>query len=74
MALNIQSSLVTSKMIIACCGNVTCNIFMTRINFIKKRFSGRTAALLDKITQVIAEYQDKGYSLTLRQLYYQLVS
>jgi len=74
MTLNIQSISVTSKMLIACCGNVTCNIFMTRINFIKKRFSGRTAALLDKVTQVIAEYQNKGYSLTLRQLYYQLVS
>jgi hypothetical protein len=29
---------------------------------------------LDKINSIIEEYQAQGYSLTLRQLYYQLVS
>jgi hypothetical protein len=47
---------------------------MTRIDFVNKRFSGKTTLLLEKIGQVISEYQSKGYSLTLRQLYYQLVS
>lgn len=36
---------------------------------------GRTnRSMLDIINQIIAEYQKQGYRLTLRQLYYQLVS
>ncbi|MGL6200582.1 MAG: hypothetical protein ACRC3H_16755 [Lachnospiraceae bacterium] len=30
--------------------------------------------LIEKINQVISEYQEQGYSLTLRQVYYQMVS
>lgn len=45
----------------------------------KKAFRGTTLnkksmAHLEKINEIIEEYQDQGYKLTLRQLYYQLVS
>ena len=33
-----------------------------------------TRVLLDDITRILEEYQEQGYKLTLRQLYYQLVS
>ena len=33
-----------------------------------------TRILLDNITQVLDDYKEQGYKLTLRQLYYQLVS
>jgi len=39
-----------------------------------KRFSGKTRKLLEAIKPIIAEYEEKGISLTLRALYYQLVS
>ena len=39
-----------------------------------KKFRKETRILLEKITNVLEDYEDKGYRLTLRQLYYQLVS
>lgn len=33
-----------------------------------------TLALLDKITPIIESYDERGYRLTVRQLYYQLVA
>ena len=38
------------------------------------RIKGKAQLYLDKINIIIKAYQDKGYKLTLRQLYYQLVS
>ena len=42
--------------------------------FTEWRPSRKTAELLALVTQVIDDYQAQGYQLTLRQLYYQLVS
>jgi len=38
------------------------------------KFQDKTIALINKASDIIAEYQSNGYSLTLRQLYYQFVS
>ena len=38
------------------------------------RFQGKTLQLIDLINSVAKEYQNKGYVLTLRQMYYQLVA
>jgi hypothetical protein len=38
------------------------------------RFQTKTLAVIDQANSIIAEYEGKGYSLTLRQLYYQFVS
>lgn len=42
--------------------------------YINKRLSARTVKLIEKANEIIAEYQEAGYTLTLRQLYYQFVS
>lgn len=42
--------------------------------FASKRFGAEARAILDHANSVILEYQDLGFLLTLRQLYYQLVS
>lgn len=42
--------------------------------FIEKRFGAERADLIDKANEIITEYQNAGYRLTLRQLYYQFVS
>jgi len=47
---------------------------MTKEEFVERNFRGKTKALLSKINKVLDDYQDKGHRLTLRQLYYQLVS
>ena len=38
-----------------------------------RRFRGGTKLLLDKILATVVSYQQQGYKLSLRQLYYQLV-
>ena len=38
------------------------------------RLGPKNQTRLDLINKIIVEYQDQGYILTLRQLYYQLVS
>lgn len=46
-----------------------------RINYVDKLRLGNTNKLrLQQINNIIEEYQAQGYRLTLRQLYYQLVS
>ncbi len=40
----------------------------------KLHLSKTNQAMLLKVNDIIEEYQDEGYKLTLRQLYYQLVS
>lgn len=47
---------------------------MPKICYVEKRFRSESRNLIDKINSVIIEYQEQGYSLTLRQCYYQLVA
>ena len=42
--------------------------------FINWNPTGKSAALLSAIMDILEEYREQGYRLTLRQLYYQLVS
>ena len=42
--------------------------------FIEKSFHRASLQRIDQVNQIIDEYQEQGYALTLRQLYYQLVS
>lgn len=42
--------------------------------YISKRFSARSENLINLSNEIIEEYAKQGYDLTLRQLYYQLVS
>ena len=48
---------------------------MTKIQYIKpKNFRKDTILLLEKIVKVVDDYQKQGYRMTLRQLFYQLVT
>lgn len=47
---------------------------MPYITYIRKRFSSDSQALIDLADQICRQYQAQGYELTLRQLYYQMVS
>lgn len=47
---------------------------MPKICYVEKNFRRDSLALIDKINTVIEEYEAQGYSLTLRQCYYQLVA
>ncbi len=47
---------------------------MSKITYIEKRFSTATLAVIVLANEIIEEYQDQGFSLTLRQLYYQFVA
>lgn len=42
--------------------------------FVEKKFKPDNLALIYKINRIIEEYQEQGYELTLRQVYYQLVA
>lgn len=42
--------------------------------YISKRFSAKSENLINLSNEIIEEYTKQGYDLTLRQLYYQLVS
>src|SRR4030042_6235588 len=42
--------------------------------YVKIRFNEKTLQVIWKANQIIEEYQAKGFSLTLRQLYYQFVA
>lgn len=42
--------------------------------FITKRFNAASQKLIVVINEILADYADAGYDLSLRQLYYQLVS
>lgn len=44
------------------------------IQYETKRFQPKTLEMIEKANEIIDEYQDKGYNLTLRQLYYQFVA
>lgn len=47
---------------------------MPKIAYIQKNFKKESLDLIEKVNKVIREYYEKGYSLTLRQAYYQLVA
>lgn len=47
---------------------------MAKLKFREVRLSQANKTRLDTINDIIVEYQNEGYILTLRQLYYQLVS
>lgn len=47
---------------------------MPKIAYVTKNFRADSTALIEKINQVIADYNAQGYSLTLRQVYYQMVA
>jgi hypothetical protein len=40
----------------------------------EKRFSAENQALIDQLVKIVEQYQEEGYRMTLRQLYYQLVA
>ncbi|MGI9076096.1 MAG: hypothetical protein ACR2G6_02060 [Gemmatimonadaceae bacterium] len=47
---------------------------MPQICYIKRKFAGKTMQLIEHANVILAEYQEQGFSLTLRQLYYQFVA
>lgn len=42
--------------------------------FLPKKFGADALAMIEKVNAILAEYEAAGYDLSLRQLYYQLVS
>jgi len=48
---------------------------MTKIAYINEpNWNKKTRILIDKIVEIVEKYDSEGYRMTLRQLYYQLVS
>lgn len=47
---------------------------MPLICYIPKRFQGSSQQIIDQANEIIEEYANAGYDLTLRQLYYQFVA
>lgn len=47
---------------------------MPKITYLEKRFTKKNQALIEKANEIIREYQAQGFTLTLRQLYYQFVA
>src|SRR5262249_46150196 len=47
---------------------------MPKISYVPKKFSAATQKVIDQANEIIGQYAAQGYSLTLRQLYYQFVS
>lgn len=47
---------------------------MPKIEYVKRKFTPSVMALITKANEIIDEYTASGYSLTLRQLYYQFVA
>ena len=45
-----------------------------REKFVDKNFRAEALSVIDKANDIIAEYQAQGFTLTLRQLYYQFVA
>ena len=45
-----------------------------KIAYIVRDFKPASLAIIKQANQIIADYEAQGYSLTLRQLYYQFVS
>ncbi|WP_215900680.1 hypothetical protein [Acinetobacter sp. TUM15064] len=47
---------------------------MSKVCFIPKEFRRNSLELIDFMNELIGSYQSQGYTLTVRQLYYQLVA
>jgi hypothetical protein len=47
---------------------------MTRETFVPKTFQATTLTVIEQANAIIAEYEAQGFTLSLRQLYYQFVS
>lgn len=47
---------------------------MPKIAYIEKRFASKSHLVIDIANEIITEYQQQGFDLTLRQLYYQMVA
>ena len=47
---------------------------MPKINYVPKRFQGKSVQIIAQANRIIAEYAAQGFTLTLRQLYYQFVA
>ena len=47
---------------------------MPKIAYIEKRFTAKTEGIISQAEDIIEQYQAQGFSLTLRQLYYQFVA
>jgi len=47
---------------------------MAKITYTPKKFSIKSEIIINQANDIIEEYQRKGFSLTLRQLYYQFVA
>ena len=47
---------------------------MPKIAYITKRFHPKSIVMITRANQIIADYQRQGFTLTLRQLYYQFVA
>jgi len=47
---------------------------MPKISYEEKRFNTDTQAIITQAESIITTYQEQGFSLTLRQLYYQFVA
>jgi hypothetical protein len=47
---------------------------VTLIAYREQRFNGKVTVIIAQARKIIAEYQAQGFTLTLRQLYYQFVS
>ncbi len=45
-----------------------------KICYIEKRFFNKSWLIIEKANEIIKEYAEQGFSLTLRQLYYQFVA
>lgn len=44
------------------------------LQYIEKKFNGKTMAIIEHANKIIASYEEKGLKLTLRQLYYKFVA
>ncbi len=47
---------------------------MTLIAYKEQRFAEKSLKLIEKANEIIADFQSQGYTLTLRQLYYQFIT
>lgn len=47
---------------------------MPKIAYIEKKFKPQSLETIERVNDIVDEYEQDGYSLTLRQVYYQLVA
>ena len=45
-----------------------------KIQYVARKFNAATQVIIDQANEIIDEYEAKGYTLTLRQIFYQFVS